>query len=254
MDGNADKLRQELLAGAEEFLNSARPMYQHKAKYRKSIFELLNSQVQTLAAKNGLDTSAETWYGPLKVILFFIFLYLDLISCIDLISLSVTFFFSLQCYLFEIIPKAYFDQEELKTYQAHWVHQTHYRKPCGRNGSLCRRLRRKVLEETREVLVKMYPDRFGVGQPNRSFMGLDVKTGEYSYYPEEEMEQDIDADAGTSSDFGAGGSRPATGAGTGTKAAAGSGSTCSGVVEKDTVNGVEKDTVNGWFCQSFRTH
>jgi hypothetical protein len=118
------------------------------------------------------------------------------------------------------------------------VHQSHFRQPCGRNGSFCRKLRRKVLEETREVLVLMYPDCFGVGKPNCSFMGLEAKAGEYSYYPEDRMEQDIDTDAvtatgaGTSSGFGAGtwsGSTPATGAGTGIKAAAGGGSTCSGV-------------------------
>lgn len=74
MDSNADKLRQELLAGAEEFLSSARPMYQQKTKFRKAIFRLLKNQVAELAAKNGLDTSAGTWLGPLKVFFSFIFL------------------------------------------------------------------------------------------------------------------------------------------------------------------------------------
>ena len=62
-----DKLRQDLLAGAEEFLKSARPLYKQKTKYRKSIFDLLKKQVKALAAKNDLDTSAGTWFVPLKV-------------------------------------------------------------------------------------------------------------------------------------------------------------------------------------------
>ena len=68
MASNADYLRSELLAGADDFLQFSRSIYKAKSKYRKAVFDHLSAQVEALAVKHSVDASAETWFGPIKVL------------------------------------------------------------------------------------------------------------------------------------------------------------------------------------------
>ena len=68
MESNADILRSELLAGAEDFMHFSRSIYKAKSKYRKAVFDHLSAQVEVLAAKYSVDASADTWFGPIKVL------------------------------------------------------------------------------------------------------------------------------------------------------------------------------------------
>jgi hypothetical protein len=72
MASNADNLRSELLAGAEDFLRFSRSMYKAKSKFKKAVCDHLSAQVAALAAKHSVDASAETWFGPVKVFFYHI--------------------------------------------------------------------------------------------------------------------------------------------------------------------------------------
>ncbi len=115
---------------------------------------------------------------------------------------------------------AYFEGNDIIAYIDHWNNHLHGKSSCGRDGGKCKNLRHRVLEESREILLAMYPEIYMwnyskqsslVSQSpiNESAPTMEISKGDYGYVaPESGAGAGASGETGTGTDGGGGGGGP----------------------------------------------